>query len=86
MDVECSQEIQRALPELAYETLMVVVEHQASVVGVTKKEDLVHVEMDDLQHLLTSIQCRKNKEVRKKYKQNNVKCCIVRGICIIIGL
>lgn len=59
MDVECIQEIQKALPELDYVRLMDVVEHLASVVGVTKKEDLAYVEKDDLQHHLTPIQCCK---------------------------
>lgn len=71
MDVKCIQEIQRALPELDYETLVVVVvEHLASVVGVTKKEDLAYVEKDDLQHLLTPIQCRK---VIQTFKQRGEK-------------
>lgn len=77
MDVKCIQEIQRALPELDYETLMVVVEHLASVVGVTKKEDLAYVEKDDLQHFLTPIQCCKviqtfKQRGEKKYMQRNL--------------
>ncbi|XP_062844373.1 uncharacterized protein LOC134303045 [Trichomycterus rosablanca] len=69
MDVECIQEIQRALPELDHEKLMVVVEYLSSVVGVTKKEDLAYVEKDDLQHHLTPIQCRK---VIQTFKQKDL--------------
>ncbi|XP_062865601.1 uncharacterized protein LOC134328435 [Trichomycterus rosablanca] len=69
MDVECIQEIQRALPELDHEKLMVVVEYLSSVVGVTKKEDLAYVEKDDLQHHLTPIQCRK---VIQNFKQKDL--------------
>ncbi|KAI3372647.1 hypothetical protein L3Q82_023120 [Scortum barcoo] len=60
MDVKSIQEIQRVeLPELDFERLMVVVEDLASVVGVTKKEDLTYAEKDNTQHHLTPIQCHK---------------------------
>ncbi|XP_065149445.1 uncharacterized protein [Paramisgurnus dabryanus] len=59
MDVDCIQEIQRVLPDLDYERLKVLIEHLSSAVGVTRKEDLAFIEKDDLQHLLTPIQCLK---------------------------
>lgn len=73
MDVECIQEIQRVLPELDYERLMVIVEHLTSVVGVTKKEDLAFIEKDDFQNHLTPIQCRKVIQAfKQRGEQKNV--------------
>ncbi|XP_073791160.1 uncharacterized protein isoform X1 [Danio rerio] len=69
MDVECIQELQRLLPELDYEKLMVITEHLSSVVGVTKKEDLAFIEKDDFKTFLTPIQCRK---VIQAFKQKGL--------------
>uniref|UniRef100_UPI0037E7D4C1 uncharacterized protein n=1 Tax=Semicossyphus pulcher TaxID=241346 RepID=UPI0037E7D4C1 len=59
MDVDCVQEIQRALPDLDYERLMSVVDYLATEIGVTKRDDLAYVEKQDLQYHLPPIQCCK---------------------------
>ncbi|XP_041644905.1 uncharacterized protein LOC121510757 [Cheilinus undulatus] len=66
MDFECVQEIQQALPELKYSRLMAVIEYLATEVGITKTEDLVYVEEEDLQSHLTAEQCCKATQTFRK--------------------